>query len=110
MPKWRVSASCGAGEAKGFQHVVHLGLAVGRDDADGVAGGVGHALFECELDVDGLFFALRASHPEVGENARKVRLIAGVFGRVRLGHGLGGSGCWGLRDGCGSRFGHRLRF
>ena len=45
-----------AGESQGLEHLLHLGLAVGGVDAYGVAGRVGHTLFELQLDVDGLFF------------------------------------------------------
>ena len=68
-----------AGEAEHFENVLDLLFAVGRDDADSVARRVGHALFEVELDVDGLFFGLRAGEAVVGEDLRGVGGVAGVF-------------------------------
>jgi hypothetical protein len=54
-----------AGEAERLEDCCTCGFAVGGDDADGVAGGVGHALFEGELDVDGLFFGFGAGEPVI---------------------------------------------
>ena len=91
MPSRVVSASCSeistlyvehalrAVEAQRLEHLRHLALAVRRDNADRIAGRVCHALFELQLDMNRLFFALRPSQALVRNDARDVRLIAGVL-------------------------------
>ena len=94
-----VEDALGAGKAQRLEDTVDSRVAVGRIDADGVAGRVGHALFEGKFDVDRLFFGVGTGQPLVDQDLRLVRLVAGVPGDVAFGP------CF---SGCGRLFSHLL--
>ena len=74
-----------AGVVEGFEDLGDCDGAVFGDDADGVAGGVGHALVEGELDVAGLFLRAFAGEEVVVGHGGEEGVVAGVFGGVSRG-------------------------
>ena len=69
-------------EVKGFQNLGYGDGAVFRNDTYGVAGGVGHALFDRELHVAGLLLRAFAGEEAVVGHGGKEGVVAGVLGRV----------------------------
>ena len=67
---------------EGFEDLGYCDGAVFGDDSDGVTGGVGHALFDGELDVTGLLLRALAGEEAVVGHGGEEGIVAGVFGRV----------------------------
>ncbi len=80
-----VEDALAAGEVEGFEDLGDGDGAVFGDDADGVAGGVGHALFDGELYVAGLLLRAFAGEEAVVGHGGEEGVVAGVFGCVSRG-------------------------
>ena len=71
-----------AGEVEGFEDLGYGDGAIFGDDSDGVAGGVGHALFDGQLYVAGLLLRAFAGEEAVVGHGGEEGVVAGVFGRM----------------------------
>jgi hypothetical protein len=80
-----VKDTLAAGVMEGFENLGDCDGAVFRDDSDGVAGGVGHALVEGELYVAGLLLRTLACEEAVIGHGGEEGVVAGVFGGVSRG-------------------------
>ena len=77
-----VEDALAAGVVEGFEDLGYGDGAVFGDDSDGVAWGVGHALFEGELHVARLLLRALAGEEAVVGHGGEEGVVAGVFGRV----------------------------